>query len=74
MAALSPIEVLDCKTWHFGTNSALSEVVVHGLITTRHLVSHGPLIVRLFGMRTYLRCWRRALLERGTCTFLQEIR
>jgi hypothetical protein len=44
-----------------------------GLIRTRHLVLHAPLIVRLFGIRAYARCVAHCLLHRGPSTFLGSI-
>jgi hypothetical protein len=43
-----------------------------GTIRGRHLLTHGPLIVRLFGFRAYLRCVIRALRsdKYGQVTFL----
>lgn len=41
-----------------------------GFITTRHLVTHAPLIVHEFGLRAYLRCVRRVLSSHGATTFL----
>lgn len=32
-----------------------------GTIRGRHLLTHGPLIVRLFGLRAYVRCVLRTL-------------
>lgn len=45
-----------------------------GTIRTRHLVWHGPLIVRLFGVRAYVRCVVCALRNPGKSTFLGAIR
>ena len=46
-----------------------------GTIRGRHLLTHGPLIVRLFGFRTYLRCVVCALRGRktGHVTFLGAV-
>lgn len=45
-----------------------------GLIRTRELFWHGPLIVRLFGVRTYMRCVRCALGGGApTTTFLGTV-
>ena len=41
-----------------------------GLITTRHLFTCAPIVIRYFGLRVYLRCLRRALLSRDPCTFV----
>lgn len=45
-----------------------------GVITTRHLVVHAGLIVRLFGVRTYLRCVAQTLRHPGRATFLGALR
>lgn len=45
-----------------------------GVITTRHLVLHAGLIVRLFGVRTYLRCVADAVRRPGRATFLGALR
>jgi hypothetical protein len=44
-----------------------------GLIRTRDLLLHGPLIVRLFGMRTYVRCVGCALSGGAPTTFLGAV-
>jgi hypothetical protein len=43
-----------------------------GTIRGRHLLTHGPLIVRLFGLRVYVRCVVRTLSPNRTVhvTFL----
>jgi len=43
-----------------------------GTIRGRHLLTHGPLIVRLFGFRAYLRCVSCVLKSsrQGDATFL----
>ena len=41
-----------------------------GRITTRHLVTHGALIVREYGWRVYWKAWRISL--RGG-TFLEAV-
>jgi hypothetical protein len=47
---------------------------VVGTIRTRHLLLHAPLIVRLFGVRAYLRCLARVARHPGRATFLGAIR
>jgi hypothetical protein len=44
---------------------------MRGVITTRHLVLHGALVIREFGLRCYLRCWVRTLTRSAPCTFLE---
>jgi hypothetical protein len=44
-----------------------------GLIRTRHLVVHAPLIVRMFGLKAYLRCLARVMRHPGSATFLGSI-
>ncbi|HEY6558827.1 MAG TPA: hypothetical protein VI072_16195 [Polyangiaceae bacterium] len=44
-----------------------------GLIRTKHLVVHAPLIVRMFGWRAYFRCLARVLRHPGSATFLGSI-
>lgn len=46
---------------------------MHGVITSRHLVTHGALIVREFGLKVYLRAVVRALFSRRPVTFLSCI-
>ncbi len=47
---------------------------MNGVITTRHLVTHGMLIVRQFGLKAYLRCVYQVVRHPGgTCTFLGSI-
>ncbi len=43
---------------------------MNGVITTRHLFTHGALIVRYFGVRAYARCLWQLLRHPGRCTFL----
>ena len=43
-----------------------------GTIRGRHLLTHGPLIVRLFGVRAYLRCLA-SVLRRNKVTFLGTV-
>jgi len=45
-----------------------------GVVTTRHLLRHAVLIVRQFGLRTYLSCCYRVVRHpRRTVTFLGSI-
>jgi hypothetical protein len=44
-----------------------------GRITTRHLVTHAPLIMRLFGFRAYLKCVACVIRKRGKATFLDAV-
>jgi hypothetical protein len=46
-----------------------------GTIRGHHLLTHGPLIVRLFGFRAYLRCVACVLksTRRGHTTFLSAL-
>ncbi|MEO7034834.1 MAG: hypothetical protein ABI548_13075 [Polyangiaceae bacterium] len=46
---------------------------MRGVITTRHLVIHAPLIMRLFGVRAYFKCVACALRKRGKATFLDAV-
>jgi hypothetical protein len=48
--------------------------IMKGFVTTRHLLTHGGLIVRLFGARAYCRCLLAAVLHPGRATFLQALR
>jgi hypothetical protein len=57
-----------------GTTPALSAAVMHGYVTTRHLVTHGAIIVREFGWRVYFRCLVNVLAGSGQTTFLQALR
>jgi hypothetical protein len=41
-----------------------------GTIRSRHLLIHGPLIVKLFGLRAYLRCVACVLRHPRGVTFL----
>jgi hypothetical protein len=45
-----------------------------GMIRTRHLVLHAPLIMRLFGLRAYVRCVACSVRHPGEATFLRSIR
>ncbi len=49
---------------------------MQGFVTTRHLVTHGPVIVRQFGWRIFFVCVARATLlrYRGPATFLSVVR
>jgi hypothetical protein len=46
-----------------------------GTIRGRHLLTHGPLIVRLFGVRAYMRCVVCMLkrYKQGNVTFLSAM-
>ncbi len=46
--------------------------MIRGVITTKDVFRHGPLIVRGWGFRTYGRCLLALLCRRET-TFLQLI-
>jgi len=46
--------------------------MVQGLITAKHVLRHGPTIVRSFGVRRYLRCLS-ALIRRRRTTFLELV-
>lgn len=43
-----------------------------GVITTRHLVTNARVIVAEFGLRCYLRCWRRVASGKPV-TFLEVV-
>lgn len=43
---------------------------MQGRITTRHLVTHGQVIVEEFGWRVFFRCLQRCVFRRGPATFL----
>ena len=45
-----------------------------GVITTRHLLTHGALIIRRFGLRCYTRCVLQTLFLRRRVTFLDCMR
>lgn len=47
---------------------------MHGYVTTRHLLTHGPVIVREFGWRVFLRCCVRCLVSGRPATFLGVVR
>ncbi|MBI3178985.1 MAG: hypothetical protein HYZ27_04950 [Deltaproteobacteria bacterium] len=44
---------------------------MHGIITTRHLVTNAPTIIHEFGMVAYMRCLFAAVLSRREVTFLE---
>ena len=44
-------------------------MAINGFITSRHVLRHGPIIVREFGLRVWLRCCVAMLRGRRT-TFL----
>jgi hypothetical protein len=46
---------------------------MNGTIRSSHLVTHAPLIVRLFGFRAYLRCIACVIRRPGRATFLSAI-
>jgi hypothetical protein len=46
---------------------------VNGTIRSRHLLTHAPLIVRLFGFRAYLRCIACVVRRPGRATFLSAL-
>ncbi len=46
---------------------------MRGVITTRHLVTHAPLIMRLFGVRAYFKCVACVLRKGGRATFLDAV-
>ena len=46
---------------------------MHGIITTRHLVTNASVIIHEFGMTTYLRCVAAAVLSRQKVTFLEMV-
>lgn len=46
---------------------------MRGLITTRHLLTNAPVIIREFGLSAYLTCVKRALLSRRPVTFLEVV-
>jgi hypothetical protein len=46
---------------------------MRGVITTRHLVTHAPLIMRLFGIRAYFKCVACVLRKGGRATFLDAV-
>lgn len=47
--------------------------LMRGVITTRHLVTHAPLIMRLFGVRAYFKCVACVLRKGGRATFLDAV-
>jgi hypothetical protein len=52
-----------------------SPTIMIGTVRGRHLLTHGPLIVRLFGLRAYLRCVVGSLRSTKNCplTFLSTV-
>jgi hypothetical protein len=46
---------------------------MNGTIETRHLFTHGLVIVRNFGVRAYVRCLLRVARHPKSCTFLGSI-
>lgn len=46
-------------------------VIMVGVITTKHLLTHGHLIVAEFGARAYLRCIGRCIFSSKPTTFLE---
>ena len=46
---------------------------MRGVITTRHLVTHAPLIMRLFGVRAYFKCVACVFRKGGRATFLDAV-
>jgi hypothetical protein len=46
------------------------ETTMYGTIRSQHLLKHAPLIVRLFGLRAYLRCIAYVIRRPGRATFL----
>ena len=62
---------MDANVAHVIVDSAAEPV--RGLITARHIVAHGPLLVRHFGLRAYLRCVARWLRHPAKATFLEAM-
>lgn len=48
-------------------------IVMSGVVTTRDIFTHSPLIVREFGLRCLARCVWRSLRSEGVVTFLECI-
>ncbi len=46
---------------------------MRGLITTRHLLTNAPVIIKEFGLWAYLRCLRTTFLSRRKVTFLEVV-
>ena len=44
---------------------------MHGVITTRHLVTKAPIIIMEFGLAAYVRCLGAVLNRRKKTTFLE---
>jgi hypothetical protein len=68
-----PVEKAVAREVLTGTGSKKFDLQMRGLITTRHLVTHAPLIVRLFGVRVYLKCVACVLRKGGRATFLDAV-
>jgi len=49
----------------------MEEATVSGVITTRHLLVHGLLIVKEFGVRCFARCVWRTVISHDVVTFLE---
>jgi hypothetical protein len=49
------------------------ETTVSGVITSRHLLLHGLLIVKEFGVRCFVRCVWRTVISHDVVTFLECI-
>ena len=49
----------------------MEEAPVSGVITTRHLLVHGLLIVKEFGVRCFARCVWRSVVSHDVVTFLE---
>lgn len=47
---------------------------MRGTIQTQHLLTHGGMILRLFGVRVYLRCVCNVFRYGGRSTFLDALR
>ncbi|MBN2191796.1 MAG: hypothetical protein JW751_03175 [Polyangiaceae bacterium] len=47
---------------------------MRGTIQTQHLITHAGMIVRLFGVRVYLRCLLNIVRHGGRATFLEALR
>ena len=66
--AVSSLILLD-PLWHAKCSGGAA---MRGLVQDRHLFSHARIIVREFGLKAYLRCVLRALIDRRS-TFLRGI-
>src|SRR5512133_612119 len=80
VATLQRVSVVQMQTvwiswltkWHTVCFGFVATVL--GTIRSRHLVTHAPLIVRLFGFRAYLRCVACVIRSpRRSTTFLSVI-